>query len=189
MTDFIELLSRRRFLAGTGALATLAACGNGVGNQNGATIDARVNAEVTYLHQHFPGTDELTQKAQGVLYMPLITEAAFMAGGAYGRGALRMHGATVDYYAATQASFGFQIGAQQYAHALFFMTQPALEDFRSSNGWTAGANLTYALSDKGGNAGISTTTEMAPVVAIVFGQAGLIAGASLQGTKYTRIIP
>ena len=69
------------------------------------------------------------------------------------------------------------------------MTRPALEDFRSSNGWTAGANVTYAFSDKGGDAGISTTTEMAPVVAIVFGQAGMIAGAALQGTKYTRIIP
>lgn len=189
MTQFTELLSRRRFLAGTGSLAGLAACGNGIGNSNGATIDARVDAEVKYLHEHFPGTDELTQKAQGVLYMPLITQAGFMVGGAYGRGALRVHGVTVDYYSAAQASFGLQIGAQQYAHALFFMTQPALEDFRGSSGWTAGANLTYALSDKGGNAGVSTTTEMAPVVAIVFGQAGMIAGASLGGTKYTRIIP
>lgn len=189
MDDITRLLTRRRFLGSSGAVAALAACGNGIGNSNGATIDARVNAEVAYLHSHFPGTDELTRKAQGVLYMPLITEAGFMVGGAYGRGALRINGVTVDYYAATQASFGFQIGAQQYAHALFFMTQPSLQDFRSSSGWTAGANVTYALSDKGGNAGISTTTETAPVVALIFGQAGLIAGASLQGTKYTRIIP
>lgn len=189
MTDFMDLLTRRRFLVGSGAVATLAACGNGVGNTNAATIDARVDAEVKYLHQNYPATDELTRKAVGILYMPLITQGAFMVGGAYGRGALRINGATVDYYAATQASFGLQIGAQQYAHALFFMTQPALEDFRSSSGWSAGANLTYAFSDKGGNAGISTTTETAPVVAVVFGQAGLIAGASLNGTKYTRIIP
>ena len=189
MTDIQRLLTRRRFLASSGAVATLAACGNGVGSSGGATIDARVDAEVSYVHQDFPGTDELTQKAQGVLYMPLITQAGLLVGGAYGRGALRIHGVTVDYYSATQASFGLQIGAQQYAHVLYFMTRPALEDFRSSNGWTAGANVTYAFSDKGGDAGISTTTEMAPVVAIVFGQAGMIAGAALQGTKYTRIIP
>lgn len=182
-------LTRRSFLLATGSTVTLAACGNGIGSNGAATIDARVDAEVKYLHDQFPGTDELTRKAQGVLYMPLITQAGFMVGGAYGRGALRINGATVDYYSAAQASFGFQIGAQQYAHALFFMTQPALQDFRSSPGWSAGADVTYALSDKGGNAGISTTTEMAPVVAIVFGQAGLIAGASLQGSKYTRIIP
>jgi len=30
---------------------------------------------------------------------------------------------------------------------------------------------------------------LSPVVAFVFGQAGLIAGASIAGTKYTRIIP
>ena len=28
-----------------------------------------------------------------------------------------------------------------------------------------------------------------PVIALVFGQSGLIAGASLTGIKYTRIIP
>lgn len=189
MSNPSTLLTRRGFLAATGAAATLAACGNGVGGNSAAVIDARVDTTVKYLHDHFPGTDELTRKAQGVLYMPLITEAGLFVGGAYGRGALRINGATVDYYSATKASFGLQIGAQQYAHVLFFMTQQSLQDFRSSNGWTAGADLTYALSDKGGNAGISTATETAPVIALVFGQAGLIAGASLNGTKYTRIIP
>ena len=64
--------------------------------------------------------------------MPLVTEAGFGFGGSYGRGALRIEGVTVDYYSATKATFGFQIGAQQYAHALFFMTPEALEEFRRS---------------------------------------------------------
>ena len=33
------------------------------------------------------------------------------------------------------------------------------------------------------------STELNDVVALVFGQQGLIAGASLAGVKYTRIIP
>lgn len=189
MNDTSPLLTRRGFLAATGATATLAACGNGVGGKAPSVIDARVDATVQYLHDHFPGTDELTKKAQGVLYMPLMTQAGFFVGGAYGRGALRINGVTVDYYSATQGSVGLQFGAQQYGFVLFFMTQQALQNFRSSNGWTAGADVTYAFSDKGGNAGISTATETAPVIALVFGQAGLIAGASLNGTKYTRIIP
>lgn len=182
-------VTRRGVLIGIGSTAALAACGNGVGNRGGATIDARVDATIQYLQHNYPGTEELKRKAVGILYMPLITEAGFGIGGAYGRGALRINGVTVDYYSATKASFGLQIGAQQYAHVLYFMTQPALEDFRRSDGWTAGADMRYALSNKGGSMGIDTTTEMAPVVAIVFGQAGLIAGATLGGTKYTRILP
>ena len=64
----------------------------------------------------------------------------------------------------------------------------ALADFRRSQGWAAGADLKYATPEQGASIG-KDTTEMDPVIALVFGQAGLIAGATLSGTKYTRIIP
>ena len=34
-----------------------------------------------------------------------------------------------------------------------------------------------------------TMTALDPVIALVFAQSGLIAGATLEGTKYQRIIP
>lgn len=179
----------RRFVIGAGAVFALNACGNGLGSNGAAKLDARVDATRDYLLRSYPGTRDLIDRAAGVLYMPLMTEAGFGFGGAYGRGALRIRDVTVDYYSATQASFGFQLGAQQYAHALFFMTEEALSNFRSQNGWEAGGSLTYALPEGGASAGIDTTTTTAPVIALVFGQAGFIAGATLDGTKYTRIIP
>ena len=182
-------ISRRSLLALGGAGLGLAACGNGIGGAGAAKIDARVDATHDYLLQKYPGTQDLMSKAVGVLYMPLMTEAGFGVGGGYGRGALRINNVTVDYYAAASASIGFQIGAQQYAHALFFMTQDALNNFRRADGWELGADARYALPDRGGAIGADTTTSLAPVIALVFGQAGLIAGATLAGTKYTRIIP
>ncbi len=173
----------------TGAGLGLAACGNGIGSQGAARLDSRVDATRAYLLSKYPGTQDLMNKAVGVLYMPLMTEAGFGVGGAYGRGALRINNVTVDYYSATSASIGFQIGAQQYAHALFFMTDKALADFRAADGWELGADARYALPDRGGAIGADTTTSLAPVIALVFGQAGLIAGATLAGSKYTRIIP
>ena len=121
--------------------------------------------------------------------MPLVTKASLGVGGAFGVGALRIGDVTVDYYSAAQASFGIQIGAQQYAHALFFMTEESLQQFRSSSGWAAGADLEYVIQDQAENISAETTTAMSPVIAVVFGQTGLIAGASIEGTKYTRIIP
>ena len=181
----------RRALLGAAAATTLAlaACGNGIGSEGAAKLDARIDSSLNYLDSNFPGTRDLQQKSVGMLVMPLITEAGFGFGASYGRGALRVNGISVDYYSATQASFGLQIGAQQYAHVLYFMTEEALAEFRASSGWAAGADVEYAVNDRGANISAETTTALSPVIAVVFGQAGLLAGASVEGTKYSRIIP
>jgi lipid-binding SYLF domain-containing protein len=183
-------MARRSFIAGAGAsLLLTAGCGNGVGSRGDESIDARVDATLNYLFTRYPNTTELDSKAVGKLVMPVITKAGFGVGGAFGRGALRVGGATVDYYSAASGSVGLQIGAQQYSHVLFFMTQEALSDFRRSPGWTGGADAEYVLNENGENVSADTVTALTPVVALIFAQAGLAAGASLRGTKYTRIIP
>ena len=184
-------LTRRGFtLAALGGGATLlAACGNGVGNANADKIDARVDVTLDHLYSRYPGTRDLADKSTGMLIMPVVTEAGFVLGGGYGRGALRVGGATVDYYSATKGSVGFQIGAQQFAHVLFFMTEDALARFRRGSGWVAGGDIKYAFNDQGETLRADTTTSTAPVVAVIFGQAGAMAGVSLEGMKYTRIIP
>ncbi len=182
-------ISRRRFLAAATAPLALAACGNGVGSDGSGRIDNRVDAAFNFMYATLPDTQVLASKAAGILMMPVVTKAGFFAGGAYGRGALRIDDITVDYYSMTSASFGLQIGGQQYSHALFFMTQPALANFRAAPGWTAGADLEYATPSEGRALTTDTTALLTPVVAVVFGQAGLLAGASLEGAKYSRIIP
>ena len=188
----MTVISRRNFLV-IGAAAGLAACdnslvGNGVDSNGAHKIDARVQATRDYLFSNYPGTRDLAANAKGVLFMPLLTEVGFGVGGGYGRGALQIGGVTVDYYSATRATIGLQIGAQQYAHALFFMTEDALANFRRGNGWAAGADIRYATPQQGGSIG-KETTELDPVVGLIFGQQGLIAGATLSGVKYSRIIP
>ncbi len=182
-------LSRRGFAFGMAALTLTAACGNGVGNTNAVTLDARVDATLNEMYSKYPNTLEIANKANGMLVMPLITDAGFIFGGAYGQGALRIDGATVDYYSAISGSAGLQIGAQQYAHVLFFMTEEALNDFRRSSGWTAGADIGYVVDATGESLSTDTNQLRKPVLAAVFGQAGLKFGATVEGTKYTRIIP
>ena len=183
-------LTRRTFAVGALAgAAALAGCGNGVGSRGSGMIDARVDATLAEMYRQFPNTRQLAEKSNGMLIMPLVTEAGLGFGGAYGRGALRVNNVTVDYYSVAKASGGLQIGAQQYAHVLFFMTDEALTNFRRAPGWAAGADLEYVISDRGDSVEADTTTALAPVLAAVFGRAGLRIGATLEGTKYTRIIP
>ncbi|WP_123791748.1 YSC84-related protein [Pacificibacter maritimus] len=184
-----SLGNRRTFMIGLGATSLLAACNNGLTGNGGPRIEARADASLDYLYNTYPNTRDLREKSVGMLVMPLVTKAGLGVGGSYGRGVLRVNDVTVDYYSSTQASVGLQIGAQQYAHVLFFMTNDALATFRRSSGWAAGADIEYALNNRGENLSAETTTSRSPVIAVVFGQAGLIAGATVEGIKYSRIIP
>lgn len=185
-----SILTRRAFALGAVAGTTaLAACGNGIGSAGAGKIDARVNATLAQMYREYPSTRTLAEKSNGMLVMPLVTEAGLGLGGAFGRGALRVNDTSVDYYSVTKATGGLQIGGQQYAHVLFFMTNGALGNFRRSPGWAAGANIEYVISDRGDSVNADTTTALSPVLAVVFARAGLRLGATLEGSKYTRIIP
>ncbi|MFQ6552372.1 YSC84-related protein [Aestuariibius insulae] len=186
----MHTFTRRGVLAGALAATTvLAACGNGIGSSGSNVIDARTDSTLSFMYREYPSTRQIAEKSSGILVMPVVTEAGLGFGGAYGRGALRVQDTTVDYYSALSASAGLQIGAQQYAHVLFFMTDEALYNFRRAPGWAAGADVEYAFADQAEMLRAETTTTTAPVIAVVFAQTGLRAGATLEGTKYTRIIP
>ncbi len=186
----MTLYSRRHAaLSLFAAPLALAACGNGIGGTGSADIDARVVSTVNFLYSTYPGTRDIGARAAGMLVMPLVTEVGLGLGASYGRGALLIRETPVDYYSSAAASAGLQIGAQQFSHVLFFMTQDALLQFRTSPGWAVGGDVEYAIAGEGETLRAETTTSLSPVIAVIFGQTGLRVGASLEGTKYTRIIP
>ncbi len=182
-------LPRRAFIGALGSTAFLAACGDRAGNNVAAQIDARVDAVLEFLYTNHPETTELRDKAAGILVMPVVTKAGLGVGGAYGRGALRVGEVTVDYYSVASATIGLQFGAQQHSHALFFMTEEALQEFRSSPGVAAGSELEFVLSRDAEIISNETTIALNPIIAVIFGQAGLSASATVKGVKYTRILP
>jgi len=183
----MSTLTRRHFLITAAATPLVAGCMPNSNTDRAANIDQRVEAALDVMYDEVPGSRRLAQNAAGMLVMPLVTEAGFGFGGSYGEGALRAAGLSLDYYNAIGGSFGFQIGAQQYSHTLFFMTQEAMNTFRNSTGWAVGADVRYAVNTTGATLGVDTTTLVDPVIAVVFGRAGLIAGATLDGTRYNRL--
>ena len=66
-----QRLTRRGFaLTAIAGLAVTAACGNGVGTTNAATIDARVDATLNQMYVEYPNTVTLAEKSTGMLIMP-----------------------------------------------------------------------------------------------------------------------
>ena len=177
--------TRRGFIvAGS---ASVAACSNSTINQPSNEIGQRVDAARAEMFRTVPGAEQLANQAAGVLIVPDVTQAGFMFGGAYGEGSLMIGNAKVANFSYAAASFGPQIGVQKYHHALFFMTQETLTKFRYSDGWQLGVDAEFTTPEESAAAGVTTTTINLPIYALVFGQQGLLFGATLEGGKYTRV--
>jgi lipid-binding SYLF domain-containing protein len=152
-------------------------------------INASANAALNLFKKEVKGADEYLKAAKGVLVMPDITKAAFIIGGQYGTGALRVGSKTVDYYRLVSGSLGYQIGAEKYDMVVIFMTAEALKKFQASEGWEAGVDGEVTLIDIGAQATVETLRSQHPVVGFVFDQKGLMAGVSIKGAKFTKIKP
>lgn len=151
------------------------------------TIDAGVDSTLTRLYNVVPGARELVGKSNGLLVFPTVINAGIGLGGQYGEGALRVGGKSVGYYSTASASVGLQAGAQSKAIVFLFMTANALEQFRSSEGWSAGADASVAVLKAGANGNVDTGTATGQINAFVLTNGGLMAGASVDGTKVTRL--
>ena len=119
--------------------------------------------------------------------MPGVVKAAFIIGGEYGEGALRISGKTADYYNIVSGSFGFQIGAEAKDIVIAFMTPEALQGFRAGKGWEAGLDGNVALITVGAGERVDTRTIKDPIVGFVFDVKGLMADISLKGAKFTKL--
>jgi lipid-binding SYLF domain-containing protein len=150
-------------------------------------IEANVDAALKLFDQ-VKGGKELLQKAKGVLVLPGVFKAGFVVGGEYGEGALRVGGKTVDYYSIAAGSFGLQIGGQKKNVIILFMEEGALKSFRASAGWKVGADGSVAAINVGAGASIDSTQVKETIVSVIFGQKGLMANATIEGAKLTRIV-
>ena len=60
-------------------------------------IDVSVDVAIERFHKQIIGAKELIKASKGMLVMPNVVKGAFIVGGEYGEGALRIGGKTVDY--------------------------------------------------------------------------------------------
>lgn len=183
------LRSGLAFLTATTLALSLAACTTTLPQehttpaQQRQDINTSADATLERLYQNTSQSRDLVERAHGVLVFPKVLSASFIVGGEHGDGVLRVNGKNQGYYSTTSGSIGFQAGAQSKAIVLLFMTKEALDHFRNSNGWTAGADATVAVANIGANGRIDTNTLNEPVIGFVMTNAGLVAGVSLNGTK------
>lgn len=147
--------------------------------------DSRQALQALYKTHTFAET--ISNNAKAVLVFPNIVKAGLVFGGGYGEGVF-FKGLTVsDYYNSVTGSWGLQIGAQSYAYAVFLMTDAAVDYVEKTSGWEIGVGPTVVVVDEGIAKNLSTSTLKDDAYAFIFGQQGLMAGVSIEGTKISRI--
>src|SRR5437868_12052740 len=109
-------MDRRHFvLRAAGAVGALLFVSEGV---TGTVIDSsrrrtEINADVEEalktLYVVAPAAQELAAKAYGVLVFPRVGAAAWIVGGQFGEGELRIEGRPVGYYGLSISSLGREI--------------------------------------------------------------------------------
>jgi lipid-binding SYLF domain-containing protein len=191
-------MNKRNFMAGGASLAALAWLGTGCTTTSGAdgdpaaqrrAIDAAADSALSRLFREAGGSEELVKSARGVLVFPNFVSAGFIIGGASGQGVLRVDGKSASYHRMTEGSVGLLAGAQSQAVFIVFLTQDALDRFRSSNGWTVGADASVALLTVGADARVTTQTAQQPVVGFVLTNSGIMGNLSLSGSRITPLNP
>ena len=182
------LLSRRLLLSTV--LFALAACASSEPADQAARrakIDAGADAALNELYAENAAAKTLANQAKGMAIFPNILKGGFGVGAETGDGVLRVGGESVAYYNTSSASIGLQIGGQSYSEVLMFLTDEALASFRDGSGWEAGVDGSVAVLKTGASGEIDTTNIADPVVGFVFGEEGLMADATIEGSKYTKL--
>lgn len=152
-------------------------------------LAARGREALRELASSEPRSHRFARDARAVLVFPSILKAGFVFGGETGNGVLFEQGKPTGFYNLTGGSWGLQIGGQDFAYALFFMTDGALSYLRKSDGWSAGTGPSIVVVNKGAAAAADSSTLTHDVYAFPFNGKGLMADLTLQGTKITRIHP
>lgn len=157
--------------------------------ETAAELDRDVDNAIAKLYASAPVAKELSGIAEGILVFPNVVKAGLLVGGQYGEGALRVHGKTVGYYSTAAASYGLQVGAQEFGYAMIFMNESALNYLKKSSGWEVGVGPSFVVVDEGKARSLTTTTAKDDIYVFFFGQKGLMAGLGVQGSKITQITP
>ena len=152
-------------------------------------IDAAIENSLKRFTEEVQGGDSYLEGARGVLVIPRMWKAGVLIGFEYGEGALIVDGIKVQYYKALTTSLGIQFGVGSKDLIILFFDDTAMDNFLYSSGWEVGVDGAVALFKMGAAGAADTITIKDPIIGFVFGQKGLLAGVSIEGTKFTKIWP
>lgn len=151
-------------------------------------LEGRVDESLAEFDAVVTNSEEVIDAAAGVLVCPRIKKIGLGLGIEQGTCALQIDDKTVEYWRASSASFGLTAGVQVNGLVMAFMEKDALDEFRQySRGFEVGVTGSVAVMKKGAGSTVSVAQLTDPIVAWVYGQQGLMADLSLEGSTFKKL--
>ena len=127
-----------------------------------------------------PTIDRFFTESYGYMVIPKIFKAAFIGGGAFGRGEVYEQGKMVGYCSMSQATVGFSIGGEYFREIVFFKDITDLDTFKTEP-ITFSAQATAVAASSGAAAKADYKAGMA---VFILEDKGLMIDASIGGQKF-----
>ena len=150
-------------------------------------LNAQAKATLAKFKAGTKGADAVLANAKGVLVCPKITKGGLVVGVEGGNCVLTSGSAKPLYYSTGAVKAGLLAGVQSYSMILAFNSAEALKKFTSgTREWEVGADASVAIAKVGAGGSLDTTNLKSDIVSFIFGEKGLMADASLEGSRFKK---
>ena len=188
MPAFRPTLSRRLFVASAGTFVSLTAATPALADAKRQALvnDALAAAQRVIDGKDFADAANQLKRARAVLILPSFAQAAFVIGGAGGRGVLLGRQGPGDwsypaFYTMGSGSIGFQIGGRVQEIVLIVLTEKGLNALLDSK-FKFGAEAGVTVISAGGGIAGATTGAVGPDIVAYSKADGLFVGGALEGS-------
>lgn len=153
-----------------------------------AKLDVEAEETLAEFQANAKGAEDVITGAKGVLVCPKITKAGLGFGAEGGRCVLMTAGAEKTYYGSFGVKGGFIAGFESHSMILAMNTDEALAKFTSNDReWELGVDASVAVAQISAGGDVDTTNLKADIVSFIFGQKGLMADVSWEGSRFKKL--
>ena len=153
-----------------------------------AELNADAMATLDQFKAETKGADAVLADAKGVLVCPKIVKAGLGVGAEHGKCVLTAGSDEPLYYGSTGLKTGLIAGVEGHSMILAINTDEALAKFTSGEReWEFGADVSMAVAKIGAGGDLDTTNLKQDIVSFIFGQKGLMADVSWEGSRFKKL--
>ncbi len=156
--------------------------------EEAAELDTEAKTTLEQFVAETKGAEEVFANAKGVLVCPKIRKAGAGVGAERGKCVLTSGADEKLYYQLSALKAGAILGAASHSMILVMNTDEALANFTSgAREWEFGVDASVAVAKIGIGGDLDTTNLKKDIVSFVFGEKGLIADLTWEGSRFKKL--
>ena len=153
-----------------------------------AELDTDAAATMEEFKASAKGSEAVFASAKGILVCPKIRKAGLGVGAERGECALTKGAEGTLYYVSTGLKAGAIIGMSSHSMILVLNTDEVLAKFTSGEReWEFGVDVSVAVAKVGAGGDLDTTNLKKDIVSFIFGEKGLIADVTWEGSRFKKL--